>query len=163
MFVEMKKKYEDVVYKRRLELPYEQALDWLCQKRSCPTDGQIAGEIDYFAGFYRDLQPKMFLSYERQAWYGKENQDLRLTIDRNILASQNDLSLDAPLDGIPLLPPGQVLLEIKTMGGMPLWLTRFLTQEKIYKTSFSKYGKAYEMLIYNGGTEYVGNIVSGTI
>ena len=38
-------------------------------------------------------------------------------------------------------------MEIKTSGGIPLWMSRVLTQQKLYKTSFSKYGTAYEKLI----------------
>ena len=39
-------------------------------------------------------------------------------------------------------------MELKTSGGIPLWMTRFLTQNHIYKTSFSKYGTAYQTLIF---------------
>ena len=48
----------------------------------------------------------------------------------------------------PILPEGMVLMEVKCAGGVPLWLTKVLTDERIFKTSFSKYGTAYEKLIY---------------
>ncbi len=157
VFVELKKKYDDVVYKRRLEMPYDRAMDWLTGNTTCSREGQIAREIDYFLGYYKPLQPRAFLSYDRQAWFSKDGSDLRLTFDEDILGRSDELSLGSPIGGTPLLKPGKVLLEVKTMGGIPLWLTGFLTQEHIYKTPFSKYGKAYETLIYNGGTQYAGN------
>ena len=82
----------------------------------------------------------------------------RITFDENIRARRSDLSLDSEPGGTSLLDEGCVLMELKTNGGIPLWLTRELTRLKIYKASFSKYGKAYEKLIFNGGTEN-GSIV----
>ena len=38
------------------------------------------------------------------------------------------------------------MMEIKCSYGMPLWLTKLLSEEHIYKTSFSKYGTAYQMI-----------------
>ncbi len=157
VFVELKKKYKDVVYKRRLEMPYDRGMAWLCTGTDGSVTGQIADEIDYFLSYYGNLQPRVFLSYQRQAWFCRNGGDLRVTVDKNILARREDLSLGAEIGGAPLLPQGMVLLEVKTMGGIPLWLTQFFTEEHIYKTPFSKYGKAYETMIYQGGTEYAGN------
>ena len=39
-------------------------------------------------------------------------------------------------------------MEIKCSGGIPLWMTQVLSREKIFKSSFSKYGTAYQTLIY---------------
>lgn len=142
VYVELKKKYQSVVYKRRLEMPRDQAMLWLCTGQGNPTPSQIAEEIEYFRGFYQTLRPTVFLSYDREAWYSPQ-EDFRVTFDKNILSRQEDLCLGAEIWGTPLLPEDQVLLELKTPGGIPLWMTRFLTEQKLYKTSFSKYGTAY--------------------
>ena len=89
----------------------------------------------------------MFLSYEREAYYGKNGGDFRVTFDEQILCRQTDLSLGAEVYGDSILPEGKVLMELKCSGGIPLWMTKVLSQEGIYKTSFSKYGTAYEKLI----------------
>ena len=47
-----------------------------------------------------------------------------------------------------LLPENTVLMEIKTSGGVPLWMTKLLTEEHIFKTAFSKYGSAYGHYIF---------------
>lgn len=147
VFVELKRKHDQVVYKRRVSMPEQQAMDWLCGGVA-PVDTQISREIGYFLDFYKTLQPRVFLSYERQAWYGKDDPAFRVTFDENILCRQGDLSLQSPAYGTPILPRDQVLMEIKCMGGIPMWLTEILSREKLYKTSFSKYGIMYQTVIY---------------
>lgn len=148
VFVELKKKYEEVVYKRRVSLPQRQAMDWLLGQEKCPLDTQIAREVNYFLDFYQTLRPAVFLSYERQAFFAKDGSDFRVTFDENILCRQESVSLEAPVYGTPILPEGKCLMEIKCSGGIPLWMTQVLSREKIFKSSFSKYGTAYPSLIY---------------
>lgn len=148
VFVELKKKYNGVVYKRRMKMEERQALQWLCRDAVEKPAGQIAGEIDYFRRYYGSLEPKVFLSYEREAYYCRDGGDFRITFDENILCRQEELTLEAPAWGTPLLGEDQVLMEVKTTGSIPLWLTEELNRQKIYKTSFSKYGKAYETMIF---------------
>ena len=148
VFVELKKKYKHVVYKRRISLPYTDATAWLSREKHPDKHTQIANEIDYFMELYGTLHPTVFLSYEREAYYCKDGTDFRVTFDDNILCRQDDLSLASDVYGTPILPEGKVLMEIKCSGGIPLWMTQVLSEERIYKTSFSKYGTAYGMLIF---------------
>ncbi len=148
VFVELKKKYDDVVYKRRLALPNDQAMAWLAGQTHPGLQTQIAKEIDYTMARYGPLKPRVFLSYEREAYYCGDGTDLRVTFDDTILCRQEDLSLTGEVSGSPILPEGMTLMEIKCGGGIPLWMTRALSEEKIYKTSFSKYGTAYKTLIF---------------
>lgn len=143
VFVELKKKYDSVVYKRRVVMPQQQAMEWLCGGAAHPEKSQIADEIDYFCSFYHNLRPTVFLSYDRQAYYSSSGDDFRVTFDENILSRQENISLSADIGGIPLLPEGMVLLELKTPGGIPLWMSHFLSRQGIFKASFSKYGTAY--------------------
>ena len=147
-FVELKKKYKSVVYKRRISLPYTDATAWLSREKHPAKHTQIAKEIDYFLDYYGSLHPTVFLSYERKAYYCNDGSDFRVTFDDNILCRQEDLSLESKVYGTPILPEGKVLMEIKCSGGIPLWMTHVLAEEKIYKTSFSKYGTAYGTLIF---------------
>lgn len=148
VFVELKKKYDGVVYKRRLSLPTDEAMAWLGKERHPDKHTQIANEIDYFSELYGTLRPKVFLSYEREAYFSSDGSDFRVTFDDTILCRQNDLSLESDVYGAALLPEGYVLMEIKCSGGIPLWMTKVLSRERIYKTSFSKYGTAYKTMIY---------------
>ena len=148
VFVELKKKYKSVVYKRRISLPEEEAMEWISGERHYHKHTQIANEIDYFLDYYKTLHPAVFLSYEREAFYARDGSDFRVTFDDNILCRQEDLSLESEVYGTPILPEGKALMEIKCSGGIPLWMTEVLSREKIYKTSFSKYGTAYRTLIF---------------
>lgn len=153
VFIELKKKYNDVVYKRRESLSQLETLEWIVRETPFPKATQIGNEIDYFFEHYESLKPKVFLSYEREAFYALDGSDFRVTFDENILARQEELSLSREVWGEPLMDENDVLMEIKTSGGIPLWMTHVLAQEKLYKTSFSKYGTAYEKLICGGQQE----------
>ena len=157
VFVELKKKYDSVVYKRRMSLSEEEALDWVTGKMHCKEETQISDEIDYFLHYYETLHPVVFLSYEREAYFCKDGGDFRVTFDDNILCRQEVLSLESDVWGTPILEEGKVLMEIKCSGGIPLWMAHVLSQEHIYKTSFSKYGTAYQTMIFpntKGGLLY---------
>ena len=148
VFVKLKKKYEKIVYKRRLSLFEADAMAWVCRENPCPVDTQISREIDYFIDFYGKLNPTVFLSYEREAYYDKGGGDFSVTFDDNILCRQTDVNLCSTTYGSPILPEGKVLMELKCSGGIPLWMVEVLSRERIYKTSFSKYGTAYSTLIF---------------
>jgi len=148
VFVELKKKYQSVVYKRRVSLPEAEAMQWVLGQHHCNKDTQICREIDYVLGYYERLRPAVFLSYEREAFYSKETSDFRVTFDENILCRQDDFSLESEVYGTPLLSEGMALMEIKCSGGIPMWMANILSREHIYKTSFSKYGTAYQTIIY---------------
>lgn len=148
VFVELKKKYEGIVYKRRISLCERDAMAWTRGEIPSPVDTQISREIDYFMRYYGTLTPKVFLSYEREAYYDKNKSGFRVTFDRHILAREEALSLSSPAFGTPLLPEGCVLMELKCALGMPLWMAELLSRERIFKVSFSKYGTAYSKLIF---------------
>lgn len=148
VFVELKKKYKHVVYKRRELLLNDEAMRWLSGEEHTSKNNQITNEIDYFLKYYNNLHPTLFLSYEREAYYSSDGSDFRVTFDDRILCRQDDLSLTSEAYGTLILPEDKVLMEIKCSGGIPLWMVDVLSKEKIYKTSFSKYGTAYKTLIF---------------
>lgn len=141
VFLELKKKYEKIVYKRRIELNNPNTLDLFS---TLEEKGQIGQEIKYFCDYYGNLKPSMLLLYDREAYINKDL-DLRITFDRNVRYRNDNLNLTTSLDGINLLDNGEVLMEIKTSRCYPLWLVRLLNNNKIYKSRFSKYGTAYQL------------------
>lgn len=147
VFVELKKKYKSVVYKRRLALPEAQTMDSFRNGTPLPVHSQIGDEIQYFRQYYGTLHPSVFLSYEREAYYALDGGDFRVTFDENILYREQDFSLGDEIYGEPLLEENQTLMEIKTSGGIPLWMSHALTQMNLFKTSFSKYGSAYQKML----------------
>ncbi len=149
IFVELKKKYKSVVYKRRLVLPENEVMASFENDTPLPVKSQIGDEIEYFRGYYKNLYPKVFLSYEREAYFSLDGSNFRITFDDNILYRTDDLLLCSPPNGKSILGDGLVLMEVKTSGALPLWLTATLTENNIFNTSFSKYGTAYTDIINN--------------
>lgn len=147
IFVELKKKYESVVYKRRLEMTQKQALEALMGKAPLP-DSQIGREIDAALQFYQELIPRVFLSYERDAYHAWDS-DFRLTFDDCIRYRTQALTLDSDPWGEALLDADTVLMELKIPDSMPLWMASLLSRLGIVKASFSKYGAAYQQILLN--------------
>ena len=161
VFLELKKKYQSVVYKRRILLPQKDAFQLVKKPLDTHADSQIKKEMVYFCDFYQTLKPVVYLSYEREAYYALDGSDFRVTFDEQILSRTDGLTLYAPVYGQSLLPCGMSVMEIKTPGGIPLWMTDCLTNLHVYKTSYSKYGTAYQQMIRNnfsGGMKYANVI-----
>ena len=147
VFLELKKKYKGVVYKRRISLPLSEAEAFMHGEIPMPQDSQIGREIEWFCLSYRDLIPAAHISYDRNAWFDRSDPELRITFDRNILWQTEDCSLSALPCGHTLLNAGDSLLEIKTSSSIPMWLVTALDEAEIRKTSFSKYGSAYGAML----------------
>lgn len=143
VFVELKKKFKGVVYKRRIALPLMDANRYLIQGRKPEVNSQIFQEIDWFVNRYQP-QPKVFIGYDRLALIGSEDSALRVTFDQNIRYRTTSLDLAKGTFGAPLISPGEFLMELKIPGVMPLWLSHALNDLKIYPTSFSKIGACYK-------------------
>ena len=168
VYVEIKKKYDGIVYKRRVgcsltaayaylmgRVPYENACvqnplsDQLQQDEALTLHSiQIAREIDAFTARYRNLRPSMYIVCERTAYApvpGADAEGLRITFDsgvayRDVLAGERE----AGSTFHPLLSLGETIMEVKTAGSYPSWLVEVLSGCQAYPSSFSKYGAAYQ-------------------
>lgn len=145
VFLEIKKKHDGVVYKRRVAMPLEDAYKYM-KNGETPEESQIMREIDYSMSFYGNPTPKAFIAYEREAYYVKDLPNLRLTFDSSVRYRTDDLLLESGSHGTQILPEECYILEIKTDGAMPVWLAKVLDKYKIFPKSFSKYGTAYRRI-----------------
>ncbi len=147
-FIELKKKFNGVVYKRRISASQNEAISYLFDGKQAEHPSQIHKEIDYFIDSYDNLlMPRVYLSYEREAYYCEEDDNFRMTFDFNIKMRDTNVSLYDDADDTKVLDDDYVLLEVKTVQGLPFWLIEFFNQQNIYKTSFSKYGTAYNTFL----------------
>ena len=151
-FVELKKKYDGVVYKRRVVMGAADAVAYLDGSEP-GGDTQIHREIDWFMHCYRPA-PKVFIAYDREAYAGRENPDLRVTFDTNLRGRAERVDLRSGDDGQPILKDGQILMEIKIPGAAPLWLARLLSENGVFSASFSKYGAYYKQYILRPSAHY---------
>lgn len=148
VFLEIKKKHKGIVNKRRTALFPSEAYSFL-ETGKAPEikehmNRQVVRELEYFLGFYKP-QPKVYLAYDRIAYFEKGNPDLRISFDTNIRSRRYDLKLENGDYGERLLKEGLYLMEIKTSLAMPLWLTHMLTELEIKRCHFSKYGTEYKL------------------
>ncbi len=146
VFLEIKRKCNKIVTKRRTNITLKEADDFVLSRKLPVRDdyisNQILNELNYLINIY-DIAPKTYISYERIAMFGKEDKDLRLTFDKKILTRRENVTLSSKCYGEDILPEGKCLMEIKISGAMPFWLSNVLASLKIYPHSFSKYGEEY--------------------
>ena len=142
-FLEVKRKCENIVYKRRIALSEKDAFDLIATKEA-KEKTQISRELETFMETYKNLEPKYMIIYDRLAYY-QDNSDLRITIDMNPRYRIDDLNLHTSMEGLPLIEEGGAILEVKVQHSVPLWLSAILSKGKIYQTSFSKVGTAHKI------------------
>lgn len=145
VFLEIKKKYDGIVNKRRIELPLQAAYHYMTYRIKPFPQTQILSELDYFLSQYQ-LSPKLCLAYERIALFGKEDPEFRVTFDTNIRSRTHDLKLENGSYGTLLFDDNTHLMEVKITNSTPLWFTKLLSKHQIYPSSFSKYGSVYKKL-----------------
>lgn len=156
-FVEIKKKYKGIVNKRRVKMTLNEAEEYLSNgtwPRRDKLNAQIMRELDFMRERY-ELLPKVYLSYDRRAYFDRNDSDFRVTFDTNIRARREDLDLRKGSYGTPLIADGYRLMEVKISGATPTWFTSLLSEFKIYPVSFSKYGTEYRR--YISDTFYKGD------
>lgn len=141
-FIEIKKKFCKVVYKRRLDTTYKKAIEYI-KTGETELSGQIKNELDWFLKCYGKLRPSTALFYTRKAFFDAENPELRITVDKDIMWRKDDLDLTLGAYGERLIDDKYRLLEIKIPGAFPVWLAHELSELEIFPMSFSKYGKAF--------------------
>jgi SPX domain protein involved in polyphosphate accumulation len=155
VFLEIKKKYEGRVNKRRVILSYKDAMNYI-DNRVMPVftnyiEKQIMSEIDYLVKTH-DLKPGSFIRYDRIALMTPDDQ-LRITFDHNIIFRNENLHINDK-SGFPVLSEPDVwLMEVKSEDNFPLWLVKVLSEYQLYSQSFSKYGKAYQKHLLGGSTD----------
>ena len=146
VFLELKKKINGIVSKRRLSLTLGEAYEFLYNQKRPDVkdyiDNQVLNEIDYYLSKTK-VYPKVFIAYERNAFFCKNNPDFRVNFDSKVLTRRNHLLLEKGSFGEDVVGSGRYLMEVKILGSIPLWFTRILSELKIYPTHFSKYGNEY--------------------
>ncbi len=142
VYVELKKKFKGIVYKRRVGLKLRDAEAYLYDGIHPAKDNQIMREIDWFLKT-NPVEPKVYLAYDRRAFYGLEDNSIRLTLDKNIRCRRKKLRLGEGAVGEQLLDEDMTLMEIKLPEYMPTWMAYILSELKIAPVSISKYGTYY--------------------
>jgi hypothetical protein len=150
IYCELKKKLKGVTYKRRLSLIFKD-VDSRPDLDKDEDRNPFYHELQWFIRRYNP-KPKLMFSYDRQAFCGGDNEDLRITFDANICWKAVELD-PSGAGGLSqsgasgcLDTPGY-MMELKTNGSIPFLLCRRLAELKIFPVSFSKYREAYRLFV----------------
>ncbi|WP_251197548.1 polyphosphate polymerase domain-containing protein [Anaerotardibacter muris] len=165
-FVELKKKFKGVVYKRRVGpslaaaqaflagMPYEQACATyplaspeVQAQALCPRSLQIAREIAFTMERNANLEPSTLIECSRVAYADPEGGELRITFDADLACVPNAQTIDTAAARVPFFNEPISIMEVKNAGPLPAWLIDALDRAKAYPQSFSKYGYAYMNLL----------------
>lgn len=152
VYLELKKKYNGEVFKRRVPLPLETAARYMRTGEKPHPSCQVLEEIDWFTRC-RPLQPAAYLAYDRTALFDRADPGVRITFDERIRYRADHLDLSFGDEGALLFPDGTVVMEIKLPGSMPLWLSRLLDSFALYPVSVSKYGTCYREHLFPESTK----------
>lgn len=147
VFMEIKKKSEGQGNKRRIKLKLKEVdafvNEGILPKTKDYLSAQVAKELQYYLS-KNHVHPALYVQYDRLALFGKENKEFRMTFDRNVRTRRNNFTFGESDEDELLLPGGEYIMEIKILGGMPLWLTRLLSENELFSHGFSKYGVKYK-------------------
>ena len=143
VFLELKGKFKEVVFKRRVEVKLEELYKYI-ETGELPnvSNMQIMKEIDYVIKRY-NLKPKIYLAYDRLSFYDKNDINFRITFDSNLRSRKDDLKLELGDAGRLYDNNKFYIMELKSLTAIPLWFIKILSELKIYPKSFSKYGRIY--------------------
>ena len=147
VFVEIKQQVNRITQKRRVLLPYAEALK-LCLDReipdSCLDDNGFYKEvIDFLRN--DNLQPATIVRYDREAFVGNEfDLGMRVTFDSAITYQDYPVQLHQAQSGLPMLSPDLVVLELKVNDRVPYWLMEIIAELELQLVPFSKYCRSVE-------------------
>ncbi|CAM4222648.1 VTC domain [Lederbergia lenta] len=150
-FFEVKQKHKNVVNKRRMTMPLSEAYRYLEEGSEQglssyqTSNPQVLREIDHFIRFYQ-LEPEMVVSYDRHAFHGVNDPELRITFDLELRCRNEELSIEAGPYGEHFIDPSYVVLEVKVNDSVPLWLARILQNLDCEQKSASKFCTSKELL-----------------
>ncbi|WP_096190312.1 polyphosphate polymerase domain-containing protein [Evansella halocellulosilytica] len=149
-FFEIKKKYKKRVNKRRTSIKLRDAYAYIydqvkTDQKIDVSNEQIFHEIDSFRSLY-NLKPENIVSYDRQAFVGVADADLRITFDYNLKCRNEDLRIENGPEGTHFVDPNLVVLEVKVNHSVPLWLSKLLSELNCPKKSVSKFCTSADLL-----------------
>ena len=161
VFFEIKSKTNKVGTKRRAIMPLRKIYDFL-ETGMIPDEEnyinrQVLREISYFIETY-DAKPRTYVSYRRYAFYSKDDPNLRITFDTDIISRRDDLRLELGDYGEPLLNDEKMIIEIKFTGSIPIWLAHILSDFGLAIGSFSKIGYEFNKNLLSSNEKGTQNV-----
>lgn len=147
-FLEIKRKNENYVSKSRAPLLYRDLESLFRTSKMADliiSNNQYGNTVEnakkfLFYYIHDNLQPTSLITYEREAYFSKFNNNLRITFDKNLrfLSSVNYRSIfeEKKLKGAL---KDKIIIEIKFNHSIPVWLRNIIIKYELNRTAVSKY------------------------
>lgn len=149
LFFEIKRKIGNKIGKNRAFIPqlnFESILQegWDDRTQS-PLNDKTKADLHTFLFYYhkKNQQPVNLIVYDREAYHGKFNSEVRITFDKNIRSKLNPSNQDlfTNLDLDPVWPH-HFILEIKYFHApMPSWAKNIVDSFSLQTAALSKYAE----------------------
>jgi SPX domain protein involved in polyphosphate accumulation len=152
LFCEIKRRVNDVILKQRAVIRRE-SLDRLVAG-CCPRPDDLCDpeDVDSY-GVLREYfqlchtihaEPKMLIYYEREAWVAADDENVRITFDRNAAAAHYAHRLEP--EKLREARIDSVILELKFDDRFPLWMRTLVQACDLYRTKMGKYFHCMEQM-----------------
>ncbi|MFF5247410.1 polyphosphate polymerase domain-containing protein [Streptosporangium sp. NPDC000095] len=147
VFVEIKQRVNRVTQKRRVSLPYRDALR-LCDGRQMvehePSQRAFLQEV-LDLSLRLDLRAVAMTGYTRHAYVGRDaDVGLRVTFDNRIRGRDRDFHLGADSENRLIVPAHMSIVEVKANERVPYWLTDLTAERNLQVVRVSKYCQSVE-------------------
>src|SRR3989344_4498004 len=143
IFLEIKRKRDAVILKDRIA--WNMKLETWNAKEGIRFTPQNAHEKRVYEELFfeektRCLAPKVLITYSREPFVGKYNQNVRITFDYGIRAKRtDDLFAVSDSRGFADVSGTKVVMEVKFKGALPFYIDRILKDFDLSRVPHSKY------------------------
>jgi len=149
VFFEIKRRVNDIILKDRALVKRDRALRILAGE--CPriTDLKKPDDLDAWSALRRfcDMRdnigamPRVYVSYQREAWVKPEDDNVRLTFDRELCGGMFDGSFKVRREVFPppLLGGHPCVLELKFTDRFPYWFREMAAALNLERRNNAKY------------------------
>lgn len=148
-FLEIKKKVNKVIYKRRVDMNFYQVNDFI-NHGLLPINNSFSDELTLMEVkriLDNNVFPSVMVIYDRIALFDNLDPNFRVTFDFNMRWRKDRLNFLHDDSGSIIAPEVDVIMEVKILKSYPLWFSQLLSELKIFPQSFSKFGEVYKRYI----------------
>lgn len=148
VFLEIKRKDENFISKKRAMVPFSALHNMLSDRRSTEdmVDGlRIPSESFFYYYQLRRLEPKVLVVYDREPFECTFGSQLRITFDKGLRSKiVTDTRRLFEHEGFREQNAREFILEVKFYQVLPQWIKHVLEKYDLTRTAMSKYTSALD-------------------
>lgn len=163
LFLEIKHKVSSHVYKNRTQILFKNLLNFLNTKEEdLIRNSKDLSDAEKFLYYYLkdSLKPITMVTYDREAFFSKYDNSLRITFDKNLRYKRTDnFNLEQFKDIDNSVATDYFILEIKFGKGFPTWLQKIIQSQNLVRKSYSKYVTSVDEVIRSSANFYLTDLM----